>query len=51
MMVILQPITTKSGDVMKFMVHGMRKSTLGSLKGTMKLVVGIIHLITTEYSL
>ena len=48
MMMILQSIATKFGNVVKLMIHGMRESPTRSPIGTMKFIVGIIHLITSE---
>ena len=48
MVMFLQPITAKLGDVMKLMIHGMRESPTGSPIGTMKFIIGIIHPITSE---
>ena len=45
---ILQPIATKLGGVMKLMIHGMRESSTGSPIRTMKFIVGIVHPVTTE---
>ena len=47
---ILQPITTKLGDVVKLMIHGMWENSLGSSIRTMEFIVGIVHAVTTEDS-
>jgi len=49
MVMFLQPIATKLGDVVKLMIHGMRESPTRSPIGTMKFIIGIVHLVTSEY--
>jgi len=50
MVMFLQSIATKLGDVVKLVIHGMRESPTGSPIGTMKFIIGIVHLITSEDS-
>ena len=48
MVMILQPIATKLGDVVKLMIHSMRESSAGSPIRTMEFVIGIVHPVATE---
>ena len=44
----LQPISTKFGNSVELVIHGMRECSAASLVSAMKFVIGIVHLIATE---